>query len=142
MEHPDSSFVKSIFNNLTVDRRDQCRIKCFMDTRCKSYNIGPSQGDAEKHVCELSSSSHLFHPNHLVSRPGFTYHPAKVSLCQPCPFAFPTGLGLGSSFPWGRHLVPRVLRLFSQWSVARRGPRVLEFYLKFLTGCLLTACIV
>ena len=142
MEYPDSSFVKSIFNNLTVDSRDQCRIRCFMDTRCKSYNIGPSQGDAEKHVCELSSISHLFHQDHLVSRPGFSYYPAKVSLCQPCPFAFPSRLGLGSSFPWERNLVPRVLRLSGQWSVARRDSRELKFYFNFLNGCLVTACIV
>ena len=49
---------------------------------------------------------------------------------------------MSSSICFLHNLVPRVLKLFSQWMVASRDSEELEFCLKFLTGCFVTARIV
>ena len=71
-----SSFSKNIIENLTVLRKDKCQISCFIEISCKSYNVGPSTSENNKRVCELSSSTYIFHQNHLVPRPGFTLLPS------------------------------------------------------------------
>ncbi|KAJ7360314.1 hypothetical protein OS493_016945 [Desmophyllum pertusum] len=91
--YPDSTFNKSIIQNLTVDSEDNCQVACFIQPACKSYNLGPPDGQG-KRVCELSSSRHFSHSHHLVSRPSFIYRPS-VDWCQsPCPdnkTCFPDG---------------------------------------------------
>ena len=77
--YPDSAFNKSIINNLTVDGEDQCQLSCYLQTGCKSYNLGPVS-EQGKRVCELSSSHYESQVSHLESRPGFIYRPSDVSL--------------------------------------------------------------
>lgn len=82
--YPDSAFNKNIIKNFTVDSGDLCQIQCFLQYDCKSYNLGPPS-EQGKRVCELSSSLHVFHANHLAFRSGFTYHPS-TDFCKPqCP---------------------------------------------------------
>lgn len=82
--YPDSAFNKSIINNLTVDGEDQCQLSCYLQTGCKSYNLGPVS-EQGKRVCELSSSHYESQVSHLESRPGFIYRPSD-NLCKPpCP---------------------------------------------------------
>lgn len=69
-----------------MDSGDLCQIQCFLQYDCKSYNLGPPS-EQGKRVCELSSSLHVFHANHLVFRPGFTYHPSTVSRKAFCMYA-------------------------------------------------------
>ena len=89
----DKALNKSIVRNVTVHDEELCQWKCFLDDTCKSYNLGPPQVREEgKRVCELSSSHHVLHPEHLVSRPGFIYRSSVVSLQQrdsiSCKFIF------------------------------------------------------
>ena len=77
----DKALNKSIVRNVTVHDEEMCQWKCFLDNTCKSYNLGPPRvGEEGKRVCELSSSHHVLHPEHLVSRPGFIYRSSVVSL--------------------------------------------------------------
>ena len=76
--YPDTAFNKSIIHNVTVDEEDQCQLRCYLQTDCKSYNLGPLSQQG-KRVCELSSSRYESHVSHLVSRPGFIYRPSEVS---------------------------------------------------------------
>ena len=77
----NSAFTKSIVKNITVKDDNQCQLECFFEATCKSYNLGPPQelSGNMRHVCELSSSYHIFSPDDLVSRPGFSYHSSVVS---------------------------------------------------------------
>ena len=76
----DKALNKNIVRNVTVQNEELCQWKCFLDDTCKSYNLGPPQAGGEgKRVCELSSSHHILHPQHLVSRPGFIYRSSVVS---------------------------------------------------------------
>ena len=84
--YPDSAFNKNITKNFTVDSGDLCQIQCFLQYDCKSYNLGPPS-EQGKRVCELSSSLHVFHANHLAFRPGFTYHPSTVNRKAFCMYA-------------------------------------------------------
>ena len=77
----DKALNKGIVRNVTVQDEELCQWKRFLDDTCKSYNLGPPQvGEEERRVCELSSSHHVLHPEHLLSRPGFIYRYSVVSL--------------------------------------------------------------
>ena len=78
--YKDKAFNKSIIRNVTVQDEELCQWRCFLYDNCKSYNLGPPEvGKEGKRVCELSSSHHVLHPEHLVSRPGFIYRSSVVS---------------------------------------------------------------
>ncbi|EDO42662.1 predicted protein [Nematostella vectensis] len=60
-----------VFDNLTASDKDNCGLKCFLDERCASINIGPPVKDG--FICELSSSDHIQDPESLVPKDGYTY---------------------------------------------------------------------
>ncbi|XP_068682535.1 sushi, von Willebrand factor type A, EGF and pentraxin domain-containing protein 1-like isoform X2 [Montipora foliosa] len=62
-----------------MDDNDFCQMKCYLEQTCLSYNLG-TMGSGDKFVCELSVSDHYQHPEDLVFKKGFSYHPA-VKLC-------------------------------------------------------------
>ena len=66
-----------IIRSVDVNTDSNCQIKCFLETFCVSYNIGPFQGG--KHVCELSNSDAIRHPQDLVTDPTYTYVETEVS---------------------------------------------------------------
>ncbi|XP_031554597.1 neurogenic locus notch homolog protein 2-like isoform X2 [Actinia tenebrosa] len=55
-----------------------CKVKCFLDSRCISYNFG-SGADGQGYVCELSHSDHIMHPDDLVNRTNTIYVRAQNS---------------------------------------------------------------
>ena len=48
----------------------------MMESKCDSFNIGPSINDHV--VCQLSDSDHARHPEDLKTREGFTYIGTEV----------------------------------------------------------------
>ena len=66
-----------IIRSVDVNTDSNCQIECFLEAFCMSYNIGPFQGG--KHVCELSNSDAIRHPQDLVSDPTYAYMGTKVS---------------------------------------------------------------
>ncbi|CAH3032916.1 unnamed protein product [Pocillopora meandrina] len=68
-----------------VDNKDQCKVRCYAENFCSSFNLGISETRG-KLKCELSDSDHFQHPEHLICKKGFSYHPT-MKLCgtSPCP---------------------------------------------------------
>jgi len=72
----DKALVGHVTRTVKVNNADQCEIRCYEELECFCYNLGPYQDD--RHVCELSNSDHLRHPDDLVSMPGFIYRGTEV----------------------------------------------------------------
>ena len=53
-----------------------CKIRCFIEAKCESYNFGPKEGGG--HVCELSDSDAIRDPLDLVTKRGFLYAETQV----------------------------------------------------------------
>ena len=56
-----------------------CRISCFEDYNCVSYNF-MTGSEAGKHKCELNNSTHEGHENDLEENSNYAYHGAKVRM--------------------------------------------------------------
>ena len=67
-----------VIQSILVDDNDFCQMKCYVKRTCLSYNLGTTKS-GDKFVCELSDSDHYQHPEDLVLKKGFSYHPAVVS---------------------------------------------------------------
>lgn len=72
----DKALVGHVTRTVKVNNGDQCEIRCYQALECLSYNLGPYQDYG--HVCELSNSDHLRHPDDLVPMPGFIYRGTEV----------------------------------------------------------------
>lgn len=68
-----------VIQSILVDDNDFCQLKCYVEPRCLSYNLG-TMASVDKFVCELSDSDHNEHPENLVFKKGFSYHPTVVSM--------------------------------------------------------------
>ena len=90
----DKVLVGHVIRKVKVNIADQCEIRCYEELECLSYNLGPYHDNG--HVCELSNSDHLRHPNDLVPMPGFIYRGTEVHDLMN--FAFPSIQILGFSF--------------------------------------------
>jgi len=68
-----------VISSFHVPNEEMCRINCYMEPNCVSYNYGPLNDGA--FLCELSDKIHLqTQSNELEARSGFTYSPIfKVS---------------------------------------------------------------
>ena len=62
--------------NITVDRQDSCRVSCYLDDYCLSYNFGRLKDGHS--VCQLSDSDHVQHPEDLKKIDGFVYLGTEV----------------------------------------------------------------
>ncbi|XP_068691884.1 uncharacterized protein [Montipora foliosa] len=58
--------INHVIKNITLDGQDTCRIACYLDEDCLSYNVGHS-------VCQISDSDHKQHPDDLKASDGFIY---------------------------------------------------------------------
>ena len=70
-----------VFKTYTVQKESTCEIRCFLEHGCMSYNVGPSHEDGI-YICELSDSDHNMNAEALVSRDGFTYRTAEVTVIK------------------------------------------------------------
>ena len=53
-----------------------CKVRCFVEAKCESYNFGPKEGGG--HVCELSDSDAIRDPLDLDTKQGFLYVETQV----------------------------------------------------------------
>ena len=74
--HDGHALVNHVMMNITVDRQDSCRVSCYLDDYCLSYNFGRLK---DRHfVCQLSDSDHIQHPEDLKKIDGFVYLGTEV----------------------------------------------------------------
>ena len=55
---------------------EACKIQCFIEVTCESYNFGPKEGGG--HVCELSDSDAIRDPLDWITKQGFQYIETQV----------------------------------------------------------------
>ena len=61
---------------MNVTSEGGCVDECFSEDRCVSYNLGPFQGGF--HICELSDSNDVLHPEDLQQQHGYLLRAVKV----------------------------------------------------------------
>ena len=67
---PSNHVIRSVH----IVNKEMCKIKCYLEPNCVSYNYGP--GNDGLFLCELNNMSHLqASSNELEDRDGFTYSP-------------------------------------------------------------------
>lgn len=77
MNHtPGKALDGHVIKTLQVKKQEQCELRCFHESECVSYNMGPSLVNG--YTCELSNSDHVRHPDALVPRPGYIYRGTEV----------------------------------------------------------------
>ena len=72
------ALVNHVMRNITLAREDACRVACYLDDYCLSYNFGRLQDG--HFVCQLSDSDHKQHPEDLKEIDGFLYLGTKVTI--------------------------------------------------------------
>ncbi|XP_066021889.1 uncharacterized protein [Pocillopora verrucosa] len=80
----DNYLENHVIKSLMVDNKDQCKVRCYAENLCSSFNLGIS-ATRGKLKCELSDSDHFQHPEHLICKEGFSYHPTMLCGTSPCP---------------------------------------------------------
>lgn len=82
MNHtPGKALDGHVIKTLQVKKQEQCELRCFHESECVSYNMGPSQVNG--FTCELSNSDHVRHPDALVPRAGYIYRGTEVKKRPP-----------------------------------------------------------
>ena len=77
-ELKDFSLQGFVIKSVEVQRESECKVRCFQENNCLSFNIGPSEENGA-YLCELSDSDHEMHPEALKPTDGFNYHSTEVS---------------------------------------------------------------
>ena len=77
MNHtPGKALDGHVIKTLQVKKQEQCELRCFHESECVSYNMGPSQVNG--FTCELSNSDQVRHPDALVPRASYIYRGTEV----------------------------------------------------------------
>ena len=74
----DRALTNHVIIKINTTRKDTCIVKCFIEPKCLSFNVGPL--DNHQYLCEISDSDDVLYPGHLVQRMGFTYKGTQVCL--------------------------------------------------------------
>ena len=69
----DRAFRGHVFKAIFVEDEELCRLNCYLENNCISYNFVKN-----KNFCELSDSDHRQHPEDLQLMNGFIYGASKV----------------------------------------------------------------
>ena len=69
----DRALRGHVFKVIFVEDEELCRLNCYLDNNCISYNFVKN-----KNFCELSDSDHRQHPEDLQLMNGFIYGASKV----------------------------------------------------------------
>ncbi len=74
----DHTLVGHVFKSMLIQDSSACEVNCFMegDRDCVSFNVKPLQNG--NHLCELSNSSDVVHPEDLKEEHGAKYTSFKV----------------------------------------------------------------
>ena len=75
----DRYLENHVIQSILVDDNDFCQMKCYVERKCVSYNLGKIES-GDRFTCELSDSDHYQHPGDLVFKKSFSYHPTVVSI--------------------------------------------------------------
>ena len=76
-----NALVNHVIRNITLERQDACRVACYLDNDCLSYNFGRLQDG--NYICQLSDSDHVQHPQDLKKNHVFIYRGTEVIiLCR------------------------------------------------------------
>ncbi|XP_078380532.1 uncharacterized protein LOC144663449 isoform X2 [Oculina patagonica] len=67
----DKALINHVISTPTVTSEEVCKIQCFIEVKCESYNFGPKEGGG--HVCELSDSDAFRDPLDWITKQGFLY---------------------------------------------------------------------
>ena len=70
--------VNHVIRNITLERQESCRVSCYLDNRCLSYNFGHLQDGS--YICQLSDSDHIQHPNDLLKTTRFIHRRTEVTV--------------------------------------------------------------
>ena len=77
MEAKDGSALeKHIIRTIASNSEHSCRVQCYLENACLSYNFGKRVTGDE--VCELNNSTDIQHPDDLKPRENFIYRGAEV----------------------------------------------------------------
>jgi len=68
---PNKALVNHVISSPTVTSEEVCKLRCFIEITCESYNFGPKEGGG--HVCELSNSDAIRDPQDWVTKQGHLY---------------------------------------------------------------------
>ena len=60
----------------SVASEEICQVRCYLQKRCASYNVGPQINGVS--VCEISDSDDVMHSGDMKSRQGFLFRAAQV----------------------------------------------------------------
>ena len=73
---PNKVLTNHVISTVTVKSAEVCKIQCFIEIKCESYNFGPKEDNG--HVCELSDSDSIRDPLDLITREGFSFVETQV----------------------------------------------------------------
>ena len=102
----NAALTGHIIRTVKVSDDGGCRVMCYMEPNCVSFNVGPS--DDGTRTCNLNNATDdSVSPTSLVDRPNFSYNGAEVNF-------FPSGLlSFLSSFLLSLLFLPSWFSLFS-----------------------------
>ena len=66
-----SALEKHIIRTIALNSEHSCRVQCYLENPCVSYNFGKRVAGDE--VCELNNSTDIQHPDDLKPRVNFIY---------------------------------------------------------------------
>ena len=62
-----NALINHVFKTIYLQRQDACRVACYLDNNCLSYNFGRHDLDGD-FVCQLSDSDQMQHPGDLKKK--------------------------------------------------------------------------
>lgn len=67
---------KHIIKRIPLDSEHSCRVQCYLENTCVSYNFGKHASGGD--VCELNNTTHTEHPYDLKTTRDFIYRGTEV----------------------------------------------------------------
>lgn len=72
----NKALINHVISTQTVTSEEACKIHCFIEVKCESYNFGPKEGG--DNLCELSDSDFIRDLQDLITKEGFLYGETQV----------------------------------------------------------------
>ena len=74
----DKALQGHVFKALQLEKEELCRINCYLEETCQSYNVASSP-HLGRWECELSDTDDKQHPESLVTSLGKIYRATQVT---------------------------------------------------------------
>lgn len=74
----DKALQGHVFKALQLEKEELCRINCYLEETCQSYNVASSP-HLGRWECELSDTDDKQHPASLVTSLGKIYRATQVT---------------------------------------------------------------